>query len=298
MILLTFRDGDDLKLGVKTSRGVVDVAAAQSALGTSNGGAPESMDALIAGGESARKALADLVARAEAAPAAEDWIRDEPTLTLGPAVPNPGKIVCVGLNYRKHAEETGAAIPETPVLFSKFNNTVAAASEDVPLTDAATQYDYEVELAVVMGEDASNVAQADALGTVFGYATANDISARDLQTRTSQWILGKTMDKFMPIGPYLVTADEVPDPQKLPLRTWLNGELRQNSNTDDMIFPVAEIIAYISRHFSLGPGDVIITGTPEGVILGMAEKKWMVPGDIVEVEVEGLGKLENRMVAG
>ncbi|MCD6030420.1 MAG: hydrolase family protein, partial [Thermomicrobiales bacterium] len=232
MILLTFRDGDDLKLGVKTSRGVVDVAAAQSALGTSNGGAPESMDALLAGGESARKALADLVARAEAAPAAEDWIRDEPTLTLGPAVPNPGKIVCVGLNYRKHAEETGAAIPETPVLFSKFNNTVAAASEDVPLTDAATQYDYEVELAVVMGEDASNVAQADALSTVFGYATANDISARDLQTRTSQWILGKTMDKFMPIGPYLVTADEVPDPQKLPLRTWLNGELRQNSNTD------------------------------------------------------------------
>ena len=298
MILLTFRDGDDLKLGVKTSRGVVDVAAAQAALGTGNGGAPESMDALLAGGESARKALADLVARAEAAPAAEDWIRDEPTLTLGPAVPNPGKIVCVGLNYRKHAEETGAAIPETPVLFSKFNNTVAAASEDVPLTDAATQYDYEVELAVVMGEDASNVSQADALGTVFGYATANDLSARDLQTRTSQWILGKTMDKFMPIGPYLVTADEVPDPQKLPLRTWLNGELRQDSNTDDMIFPVAEIIAYISRHFSLGPGDVIITGTPEGVILGMAEKKWMVPGDIVEVEVEGLGRLENRMVAG
>ena len=298
MILLTFRDGDELKLGVKTSRGVVDVAAAQAALGTRNGGAPESIDALVAGGESARKVLADLVARAEATPAAEDWIRDEPTLTLGPAVPNPGKIICVGLNYRKHAEETGAAIPTSPVLFSKFNNTVAAANEDVPLTDAATQYDYEVELAVIMGDDASNVSEADALGTVFGYATANDISARELQTRTSQWILGKTMDKFMPIGPYLVTADEVPDPQKLPLRTWLNGDLRQNSNTDDMIFTVAEIISYISRHFSLAPGDVIITGTPEGVILGMAEKKWMVPGDMVEVEVEGLGKLQNRMVAG
>jgi 2-keto-4-pentenoate hydratase/2-oxohepta-3-ene-1,7-dioic acid hydratase in catechol pathway len=106
------------------------------------------------------------------------------------------------------------------------------------------------------------------------------------------------MDKFMPIGPYLVTADEVPDPQTLAIRTWLNGELRQNSNTDDMIFPVAEIISYISRHFTLEPGDVIITGTPEGVILGMAEKRWMVPGDIVEVEVEGLGKLRNRMVAG
>lgn len=298
MILLTFRDGDDLKLGVKTSRGVVDVAAARAALGMDDGSVPESMDALLAGGDSARTALTDLVARAEAAPAAEDWIRDESTLTLGPAVPNPGKIICVGLNYRKHAEETGAAIPETPVLFSKFNNTVAAAHEDIPLTDAATQYDYEVELAVVMGKAARNVSRANALGTVFGYATANDLSARDLQTRTSQWILGKTMDKFMPIGPYLVTADDVPDPQTLPLRTWLNGEPRQDSNTDDMIFSVAEIIAYISRHFSLAPGDVIITGTPEGVILGMAEKTWMVPGDTVEVEVEGLGKLTNRMVAG
>ena len=127
-------------------------------------------------------------------------------------MPNPGKIVCVGLNYRKHAEETGAAIPTSPVLFSKFSNTVAAPDEDVPLTDAATQYDYEVELAVVMGETTKNVSAADALSSVFGYATANDLSARDLQTRTSQWLLGKTMDKFMPIGPYLVTADEVRDP--------------------------------------------------------------------------------------
>ena len=155
-------------------------------------------------------------------------------------MPNPGKIVCVGLNYRKHAEETGAAIPESPVLFSKFTNTVAAAKEEIPLSDAATQYDYEVELAVVMGDTAKDVAQGQALAKVFGYAMANDISARELQTRTSQWLLGKTMDKFMPIGPYLVTADAVPDPQALPVRTWLNGELRQNSNTSDMIFPVAE----------------------------------------------------------
>ena len=145
------------------------------------------------------------------------------------------------------------------MLFSKFANTVAAPGEDVPLPDSATQYDYEVELGVVIGKPVKNVSEADALGAVFGYVTANDLSARELQTRTSQWILGKTMDKFMPIGPYLVTADEVPDPQKLPLRTWLNGELRQNSNTDDMIFSVAEIIAYISRHFSLAPGDVVIS---------------------------------------
>jgi len=299
MILLTIRGGDDLRLGVKTERGIINVAAAQAALGQDDSRLPQTVEAAIAGGQAAQSALADLVARAGARDAAGScWLLDEASLMLGPAVPNPGKIVCVGLNYRKHAEETGAAIPTSPVLFSKFLNTVAAPDEDVPLTDAATQYDYEVELAVVMGKTTKNVPAADALNSVFGYATANDLSARDLQTRTPQWLLGKTMDKFMPIGPYLVTADEVPDPQKLAIRTWLNGEQRQNSNTDDMIFPVAEIVSYISRHFTLEPGDVIITGTPEGVILGMAEKRWMVPGDVVEVEVEGLGKLRNRMVAG
>jgi 2-keto-4-pentenoate hydratase/2-oxohepta-3-ene-1,7-dioic acid hydratase in catechol pathway len=301
MILLTIRDGDSLRLGVKTARGVIDVAAAQAALGQGQGDGrlPQTVEAAIAGGEAARSALADLVTRAETADATGSaWLLGEESLTLGPSVPNPGKIVCVGLNYRKHAEETGAAIPTSPVLFSKFSNTVAAPDEDVPLTDAATQYDYEVELAVVIGETTKNVSTAEALNSVFGYTTANDLSARDLQMRTSQWLLGKTMDKFMPIGPYLVTADDVRDPQQLAIRTWLNGELRQNSNTDDMIFPVAEIVSYISRHFTLEPGDVIITGTPEGVILGMAEKRWMVPGDVVEVEVDGLGKLRNRMVAG
>ena len=298
MILLTIREGANLRLGVRTPRGVIDVAAAQAALG-GDGGVPATIEELIAAGDAARSALGDLVARAEAADASgASWLNNEGALALGPSVPRPGKIVCVGLNYRKHAEETGAAIPTSPVLFSKFLNTVAAPDEDVPLTGAAEQYDYEVELAVVMGATAKDVAESDALNSVFGYSSANDLSARDLQTRTSQWLLGKTMDKFMPIGPYLVTADEVPDPQRLAIRTWLNGELRQDSNTDDMIFPVAEIVSYISRHFTLEPGDVIITGTPEGVILGMAEKRWMVPGDVVEVEVEGLGKLRNRMIAG
>ena len=298
MILLTFQEGADLRLGVRTPRGVIDVAAAQAALGGESD-VPGTVEELIAGGDAARTALGGLITSAEGADASgASWLKDEAALVLGPSVPHPGKIVCVGLNYRKHAEETGAAIPTSPVLFSKFLNTVAAPDEDVPLTGAAEQYDYEVELAVVIGATAKNVSEGDALNSVFGYSTANDLSARDLQTRTSQWLLGKTMDKFMPIGPYLVTADEVPDPQRLAIRTWLNGELRQNSNTDDMIFPVAEVVSYISRHFTLEPGDVIITGTPEGVILGMAEKRWMVPGDVVEVEVEGLGKLRNRMVAG
>jgi 2-keto-4-pentenoate hydratase/2-oxohepta-3-ene-1,7-dioic acid hydratase in catechol pathway len=293
MFLLTFRDGDELKLGVRTEHGVVDVAAAQKALDAGERRAPETIEGVIAGGPEALMALTDLVERAEVAS-----LRDEATLTLGPVAPNPGKILCVGLNYRKHAEESGALIPTSPVLFSKFANTIAAAGEDIPLTEAADQYDYEVELGVVIGKTARNVSEEEALDTVFGYTTANDVSARDLQMRTSQWLLGKTMDKFLPIGPYLVTADEIPDPQALPLRTWLNGELRQDSNTADMIFTVAQIIAYASRHFPLDPGDVIVTGTPEGVIMGTLEKRWMVPGDNVVVEVEGLGKLENRMVAG
>ncbi|MCO6451405.1 MAG: fumarylacetoacetate hydrolase family protein [Caldilineales bacterium] len=221
----------------------------------------------------------------------------ESDLTIGPPIPNPGKILCVGLNYRQHAAESGLAVPETPVLFSKFNNSVAAADEDIPLPAAAVQYDYEVELAVVMGKRARNVPVDEALNYVFGYMTANDLSARDLQTRTSQWLLGKTLDKFFPAGPYLVTADEVPNPQNLRLRTWLNDKLRQDSNTADMIFTVAEIISYASRYMTLEPGDVITTGTPQGVIMGMAEKNWLKPGDVVTVEVEGLGQLTNTMVA-
>ena len=298
MILLTFVDGGRLRLGVKTEAGVVDVAAAQAALGAPAGGAaPETIEGVLAGGEAARTALDDLVRRAgEAGPGGAAWLRGEDDLRFGPCLPRPGKIVCVGLNYRRHAEESGAAIPETPVLFSKFANAVAAHGEPVPLPTVATQYDYEVELGVVMGRTARGVGEDEALDFVFGYCAANDVSARDLQMRTSQWLLGKTLDKFMPIGPYLVTADEVGDPQALRLRCWLNGEPRQDSTTADMIFGVAQIISYASRYFPLEPGDVIITGTPEGVILGMAEKRWMRPGDEVVVEVERLGQLRNPLV--
>jgi 2-keto-4-pentenoate hydratase/2-oxohepta-3-ene-1,7-dioic acid hydratase in catechol pathway len=222
---------------------------------------------------------------------------DEGALQVGPCVPAPGKIVCVGLNYRRHAEETNAAIPETPVLFSKYNNSIAGQGDNVPMPPIAVQYDYEVELGVVIGREARNVSESDALSRVAGYFTANDVSVRDLQTRTSQWLLGKTLDKFFPIGPYLVSADEVPDPQALALRCWVNGDLRQNSNTSDMIFTVAQIISYASQYFPLEPGDVITTGTPEGVAMGRPDKPWLKAGDVVEVEVEGLGRLHNTMVA-
>lgn len=299
MILLSFMDDDLACLGVKTDAGVIDVTAAKAALGSAVGDpAPETIDGLLATGDAGLAALADLVARAaNSDETAGPWLRAEADLRLAPCVPNPGKIICVGLNYRRHAEESGAAIPETPVLFSKFGNVLAAPEEAVPLPGVATQYDYEAELAVVIGRPARNVGEDEALSYVLGYCNANDVSARDLQMRTSQWLLGKTLDKFLPLGPYLVTADEVGDPQTLSVRCWLNGELRQNSSTGDMIFNVAQIVSYASRYFPLDPGDVISTGTPEGVILGMAEKRWMVPGDEVVVEVEGLGRLHNVMTA-
>ena len=220
----------------------------------------------------------------------------EDDLAYAPAVPNPGKILCVGLNYRKHAAETGMAEPEYPVLFSKFNNALAAPNEDIPQQADWTTVDYEAELGVVMGATARNVSVDEALDFVFGYCNMNDLSERNLQMRSGQWLLGKTLDKFLPVGPYVVTADEVPDPQALSIKGWLNGELRQDSNTADMIFSVAEVIAYASQIMTLSPGDIISTGTPEGVIMGMEPKAWMQPGDEYVVEVEGLGKLANRMV--
>ena len=160
----------------------------------------------------------------------------------------------------------------------------------------AVQYDYEAELGVVIGKQGKNIRQQEALSYVLGYCNVDDLSARDLQFRTSQWLLGKTLDKFLPIGPYLVTAEDVGDPQALDVHCWVNGDLRQNSNTADMIFSVAECISYISQYMTLNPGDVISTGTPEGVVMGMTEKNWLKPGDEVVVEIEGLGKCINRMV--
>jgi 2-keto-4-pentenoate hydratase/2-oxohepta-3-ene-1,7-dioic acid hydratase in catechol pathway len=226
-----------------------------------------------------------------------DCMLEEPKVSWAPVIVAPSKIICVGLNYGRHAAESGLPVPTTPVLFSKFNNSLAAHREKIPIPAATRQADYEVELGVVIGRRARHVTVDKALEHVFGYCTANDFSARDLQTRTSQWLLGKALDKFLPLGPYLVTAEEVPNPQELALRCWVNGELRQNSSTADMIFSVAEIISYISQHFALEAGDVICTGTPEGVIMGMANKVWLSPGDKVTVEVGELGKLTNVMAA-
>lgn len=293
MKLLTFHTSEGLALGIKTEPGVIDVKAAAQALGLA---VPDSPQALLSAGIEALPSLEEFLSKALARVSGASWVRNEDSLVFGPCVPNPEKILCVGLNYRRHAAESGAKVPDVPVLFSKFNNALAAHGEPIPLPSHVVEYDYEVELAVVIGKVARYVTHDTALDYVLGYCSANDLSARDLQMRTSQWLLGKTLDKFCPLGPYLVTADEVPDPQRLTIRSWLNGKLRQNSSTSDMVFTVAEIISYISRHMTLVPGDVILTGTPEGVILGMKDKVWMKPGDTITVEVERLGKLTNPMV--
>ena len=275
----------DMRLGIWLGDTVVDVAA------TNIVGMPASLSAALAGGQPALDSLRDLAA--DPPPAA---LLSAAQVTLGPCVPQPGKIICVGLNYARHAAEGGQAIPATPVLFSKFNNSLAGPHEDVPLPAAALEYDYEVELCAVIGKHTRDVSTADALDHVVGYCCSNDISARDLQMLTGQWLLGKTLDRFLPLGPWLVTADEVPDPQTLGLRCWLNDELRQDSNTADMIFSVADIVSYTSRYMTLEPGDVISTGTPEGVIMGRTPRVWMKPGDVVSVAVDGLGRLTNRLV--
>jgi 2-keto-4-pentenoate hydratase/2-oxohepta-3-ene-1,7-dioic acid hydratase in catechol pathway len=225
-----------------------------------------------------------------------DLLVPEASLSIGPCVPKPSKIICIGLNYRKHAIESGMAIPSVPVVFTKYNNTLTDYGSTVPLGDEGEQFDYEVELGIVIGRKCKNVSKQEALENVFGYCVANDLSCRDLQFKTSQWLLGKSLDQFLPLGKYLVTADEVADPQDLNLRCTLNGELRQNSNTADMIFPVAEIIEFLSKHMTLEPGDLILSGTPEGVIMGLPEKKWLKPGDKVKVDIEKLGYTENILI--
>ncbi len=294
MILLTFKSRSGLRLGVKTQAGVVDIRAAFTDLAMgSDGPVPQSVPALVVGGMHALDGLQNLVSRALAENG--PWILDESHLEYGPCLPRPGKIICIGLNYRRHALESGAKVPETPVVFSKFNNAVAACGELIPLPENAREYDYEAELAVVIGRSARKVSESKALDHVFGYCNANDLSARDLQMRTSQWLLGKSVDKFMPIGPYLVTRDEVPDPQNLEVCSWVNGDARQHSNTADMVFPVSYLVSYLSQYMTLEPGDIILTGTPEGVVLGRPQKDWLVPGDEVIVQVGNLGRLTNRM---
>jgi 2-keto-4-pentenoate hydratase/2-oxohepta-3-ene-1,7-dioic acid hydratase in catechol pathway len=216
-------------------------------------------------------------------------------VTLKAPVPRPSKIICIGQNYLAHAQESSATAPPFPIIFSKYANTGIGPGEPIIIPPVVMQPDYEGELAVVIGRRGRDIPEAEALDYVAGYMPLNDVSARDWQMRTSQWTLGKTADTFCPMGPALVTVDEVPDVQNLALRTIVSGEVLQEGHTSQMIFTVAHLIADMSQVMTLDPGDVLATGTPSGV--GMARKppRWLRDGDLVRIEIEGVGALENTV---
>jgi 2-keto-4-pentenoate hydratase/2-oxohepta-3-ene-1,7-dioic acid hydratase in catechol pathway len=221
-------------------------------------------------------------------------------LRIGAPLARPGKIVCIGLNYRDHAAETNATLPTEPVMFLKAPDTVVGPNDDVYIPRNSVKTDWEVELAVVIGRTARYVgSDEEALACVGGYAVVNDVSEREFQLeRLGQWDKGKNSETFNPLGPWLVTADEVPDPQNLGLRLWVNGKQWQNGNTKNMAFGVAEIVRYLSQFIVLYPGDVINTGTPAGVALGQPEPKpYLREGDVVELEIDGLGRARQQFVA-
>ena len=209
----------------------------------------------------------------------------------------PQKIVCVGLNYRDHAEEQGVALPERPLLFAKWPNTLLENGAPIRIPPISKQVDYEAELGVVIGRRASGVAAGDALDFVEGYVVANDVSGRDLQFADGQWVRGKSLDTFLPVGD-LVPTSAVPDPQALPIRAILNGEVMQDSNTSNMVFGVADVVSFISQAITLEPGDLIITGTPAGVGAFRDPPVWLRPGDEIRIEIDGLGRITNPVVAG
>ncbi len=206
----------------------------------------------------------------------------------------PGKIIAIGRNYADHAAETGSDLPKAPLIFAKFPSAVIGQSEPITWRKSITQQvDWEVEIAVIIGKRAKNVSEADAYEHVYGYCVANDVSARDLQFGDGQWTRAKSLDTFCPLGPFIITRDEIDDPQNLALKTTVNGKVMQDANTKDMVFKIPYLIAYISQMFTLEPGDMILTGTPSGVGMGMKPQQFLADGDSVTVSVEGIGEVTN-----
>jgi len=254
-------------------------------------GRPVSVRELLALGVEGQRQAWDALAQGK--------VRHDPAgATLLAPIPDPPKIICLGLNYRDHAEESGMAIPTEPIVFSKYASSLIGAGAEIVLPEASTEVDFEAELVVVIGKGGRDIPRDRAMEHVGGYTVGHDVSARDWQLNKpgKQWMMGKTFDTFAPVGPALVTPDEVADPHALGIRLRLNGETMQDSSTSQLIFRIDEFIAYLSRVFTFEPGDLIFTGTPPGV--GMARKPpvWLQAGDVVEVEIDGLGALRNPVI--
>lgn len=252
---------------------------------------PSDIIAFLEGGDAtlaqAKKVLA-------ATPAASGMALE--SVKLAAPIPRPGKILCIGLNYRDHAAESGMALPEFPTVFTKYNNTVIGTGEPIVIPSITTKPDWEVELGVVIGKRAKNVSESDALNYVAGYVPYHDVSARDYQTRTSQWTMGKTFDTFGPMGPALTTADEIADPHNLNVQLSIDGKIMQKSNTSNLYFTINQLIADITAVMTLEPGDLIATGTPGGVGQSRNPPRFLQDGEVVRIEIEKLGVLENPVV--
>jgi 2-keto-4-pentenoate hydratase/2-oxohepta-3-ene-1,7-dioic acid hydratase in catechol pathway len=249
------------------------------------------MASVIVGGDSARRPISNYASSNE---------QSSPmlsTVKLLPPIARPPKIICIGLNYRDHAIESNMAIPEVPTVFCKFASSVIGPDDNVVLPKNSTKPDYEAEFAVVIGKAGRYISPDNWQDHVFGYLNLNDVSARDYQLATTQWVIGKTFDTFCPMGPYIVTKDEIADPHNLDIKMTINGEVLQHSNTKHLIFNIPTLIAHLSRVMTLEVGDIVSTGTPAGVGLGRTPQRWLVPGDEMVVEVEGLGALKNKCVA-
>ncbi len=289
MTFATLQRPDGYGLGLRTERGILDVAAAEKDF---KQGAPTTISAVFKG-EGDLAGLTRLVEKAKASASAQRYFIAEDKAKFGPAVTDPEKIVCIGLNYRRHAAETGNPVPKMPILFNKYNTALNCCGGTVAVSkEKATKFDYEAELVIVIGRTARNVSEADAPNYIFGYASGNDFTARDLQSRSSQWMLGKSLDGSGLVGPWIVTADQV-DGDNLKIECRVNGEVRQSSDTSDMVFNCKQLVSYISDYMTLRPGDIIFTGTPEGVISGYPKDKqvWLKPGDKLTTSIEKLGDL-------
>lgn len=289
MKLLNFIENQDIKIGAKTDFGILDVNKAADLL---NVKIPNTLDDIVK-----ENRLQDIEKIVENSPQNANSYLKEDEIEFAPCMINPEKIICVGLNYISHINELRIQdLPKNPVLFSKFNNSLAAHNEIIPLLKNSQKIDYEAELVIVMGKEAKDIKECEALSYVFGYTVGNDFSARDLQFLSSQWLIGKSFDGSAPIGPYIIPGKNI-NPQNLKIESKVNGETRQSSNTSKMIFSCAHIISYISKLMTLKPGDIIFTGTPEGVAHGETteEKKYLKSGDKVEIIIENIGVLSNTL---
>jgi|TARA_B100002003_G_scaffold177659_1_gene165522 2-keto-4-pentenoate hydratase/2-oxohepta-3-ene-1,7-dioic acid hydratase in catechol pathway len=280
---VTFTADSETRIGLLKEEGIIDLSQVAPSL-------PKDMLSFLEGGEDTMNSAAKA--------AASDTHFSINAVRLECPVPRPPKIVAIGLNYRAHAEETGAEIPVTPVVFTKQSTCACGPLDDVFRPPESDLLDYEGELAIIIGRRCRRVTRDKAPDVIAGYCIMNDVSVRDWQMRGQpmSFTMGKSWDTHGPFGPSLVTADEVGDPNNLQLKTWVNGDLRQDTNTNDLIFDCFELVEFLSTAFTLEPGDVITTGTPSGVAAAMQPPAWLVPGDVIRVEIEKLGYIENRII--